>query len=314
MRKEKLCIDEQIEHMKSCGIKFNITTEEEAKKFLVNSSYFFKVKAFCKNFSKVATGPDQGKYLDLEFAYLIELSTLDMHFRRFILGITLDVEHYLKVKLLNDFITEHPKEECDGYSIVEEFFSLNPEVKANILKKKTTSYCCDLINKYSDSFAIWNVIEVLSFGEFINFYTLYYKNYSSKSKDSFIHYLGSVRYMRNAAAHNNCMLNTLSKPYTITIVPSGAIQRFIKSIPEMPKKTAEKKIRNPIIHDFVVLLYVFYNIVSSENVRKHTFLTLNELFNVRMMRHNEYFKNNDNISSTYEFVKKCVDFFAKSSI
>lgn len=41
-RKEKLTIEEQIEHMKnSKGILFNIIDEVEAKEFLEKNNYFF---------------------------------------------------------------------------------------------------------------------------------------------------------------------------------------------------------------------------------------------------------------------------------
>ena len=78
LKKPKLSIDEQISYMRDKkGIKFNIITEEEAIDFLHNSNYFFKLKSFCKNYDKNNT---TGKYIDLEFAYLRELSTIDAFF------------------------------------------------------------------------------------------------------------------------------------------------------------------------------------------------------------------------------------------
>ena len=43
-----------------------------------------------------------GLYISLDFAYLKELSTLDMYLREIILKMTIDIEHFLKVKMLND--------------------------------------------------------------------------------------------------------------------------------------------------------------------------------------------------------------------
>ena len=41
MSKVKLSIDKQIEKMKSSGIKFNIISEEQAKEFISNNTYYF---------------------------------------------------------------------------------------------------------------------------------------------------------------------------------------------------------------------------------------------------------------------------------
>ena len=52
--------------MKSSGVKFNIVTEEDAREFLLDSTYYFKLKAFQKNYNK----KQNGDYINLEFAYL----------------------------------------------------------------------------------------------------------------------------------------------------------------------------------------------------------------------------------------------------
>ena len=56
----------------------------------------------------------------MEFVYLQELSTLDMYFRRFILKVSLDIEHYLKTQLLRDCSRNNRE---DGYTIIDELFS-----------------------------------------------------------------------------------------------------------------------------------------------------------------------------------------------
>lgn len=48
MGKVKLSIDGQIDYMKNkSGIQFNIINEEEAKDFLTNNTYYFKIKSYC---------------------------------------------------------------------------------------------------------------------------------------------------------------------------------------------------------------------------------------------------------------------------
>lgn len=97
--KKKLTIDEQIEDLKKKGVTFEIMSEEEAKKFLRYNNYYFKLKSYAKNYP---INPKNGKYVNLEFAYLVELSKLDMYLRKIILGMCLDVEHILKTRMLYD--------------------------------------------------------------------------------------------------------------------------------------------------------------------------------------------------------------------
>ena len=46
LHKQKLCIYDQIQHMKRKGIKFNVISEEEAVEYITNNTYCFKIKAF----------------------------------------------------------------------------------------------------------------------------------------------------------------------------------------------------------------------------------------------------------------------------
>ena len=112
--KKSLSYNEQIEHMKNKGITFNIIAENEAKDFLINNNYFLKLYAYRKNYYKTK----DGKYINLDFAYLKELSTIDMHLRYLIVEMCLDIEHAIKVKLLNK-VQQVSNE--DGYNIVKNF-------------------------------------------------------------------------------------------------------------------------------------------------------------------------------------------------
>lgn len=67
--------DELISHMKIKGIKFDIV-KEEAKIFLQNNNYYMKLASYRANCDKRKSN---GEYINLDFAYLRELSTIDMH-------------------------------------------------------------------------------------------------------------------------------------------------------------------------------------------------------------------------------------------
>lgn len=304
MQKVKLSIEEQVDYMKNkSGIKFNIVNEEEAKKFLTNNNYYFKIKAYAKNYEKYTEGDDAGKYINLEFAYLQELSTLDMYFRKIILRIALDIEHYLKTQLLRDFSCNNKE---DGYGITNELYSRYSYIKDNIKNKNKNSACFDLITKYKENFAIWNIVEVLSFSDFTKLYQIYYEKY--KTKGSMEKHLWSVRFLRNAAAHNNCLLNSLRTPYSKEISPNKRVMNFISNIEDIPREARQSRMKNPIIHDLVVSLYIFINVVTSEEVKRKGINELKYLVDIRMIEHKEFFDDNQLIISYYKFVKKIVDY------
>lgn len=310
MQKTKLSIDDQINYMKDTnGIKFNIVAEDIAKVFLVNNNYYFKLKSYAKNYDKYASGANSGKYINLEFAYLKELSTIDMHLRKFIIKMTLDIEHFLKTQLLRDFVEN---EQEDGYTIIKEFLQKYPYIEDNINNKSNNSICCDLVLKYKDNFAIWNIIEVLSFGDFIKLYEIYYQKYNTAG--SINNYLWSVKFLRNAAAHNNCLINSLKKPYNAKIKLNKDINTFVSRIPGITAEVRKKKMANPIVHDFVVTLFAFNGIVNSQKMKKHTMEELKELMEGRFKRNKSYFEKNQLIVSYFNFIKVIVDYFYSKCI
>lgn len=310
MNSRKLSVQEQIDHMKSKGIKFNIFDEEKALHFLEFNTYFFKLKSYAKNYEKYLRGENCGKYVNLEFAYLIELSTLDLHLRKFIIKLCLDIEHHLKLKLVRDCCNNKHE---DGYTIVKDFLNENPKIKSDF-EFKATSYNTithDLLRKFKDNLAIWNIVEVLTFGDFKKLYTKYYTKYPSD--DSLIHFIWSVNFLRNAAAHNNCLLNSLKSPYS-RVARNKSITSIISTNPTIGYDERIKKMSNPIISDFIITLYVFREAIKSEAIKEKTITELRDFFDNRMLRNKEYFKNNPWIKSNYSFVKKNIDYLFPQSI
>ncbi len=299
--KPKLNYEQQIEHMESKGIKFSIMNKENALHFLENNNYYFKLKAYAKNYDKWFSGSDKDKYKDLEFAYLVELSTLDMQLRYLIIKMCLDIEHFLKIALLKD-VNENADE--NGYDIVKKFFYYNPNVKEDLNIKKNKSSCKDVIEKYIEDPAIWNIIEVLSFGQFMELYELYYRQYEKKNYRA---YLGCVKFIRNAAAHNNCLLNSIKKPYSVEFTVSKRISTEIGKINGIKTLTMRKMLSNPVIHDFTALICLYNKAITSDAVKQHRYAELNDLINVRFVRHKEYFENNPYIKEAYNFIKLVVD-------
>ena len=66
---------------------------------------------------------------------------------------------------------------------------------------------------------------------------------------------------------------------------------------------------NPVIHDFVILVYVYLNVVKSSRIKKAGIEDLQQLFNKRMLKHKDYFTMNKTITESYAFVAKIVNYF-----
>lgn len=76
--KQLLTSDELIAHMEKRGISFTIDDKVRAKDFLEKHNYYMKLASYRENYKKHAEGTKKaGQYINLEFAYLRELSTID---------------------------------------------------------------------------------------------------------------------------------------------------------------------------------------------------------------------------------------------
>lgn len=307
MEKRKLSFDEQIEDLNSKNVKFDLFGVEEAKKFLQYNNYYFKLKSYARNYMKYSKVEKSNQYINLDFAYLVELSTLDMYFRRLVVGLCLDVEHALKTSLMRD-ITNNVEE--DGYTIVRKYIESDYSVLANLYSNKDKSASAELIQKFrenEDDIPVWSFIEALSFGRFIELYDMYYATYGGKSYSS---YLGSIKFLRNAAAHNSCLLNSLRKPYSVKINKNMDIMDAISKSKKF-ETSYKTKMENPVIHDFVVLLFVFYDIMNTSanrSMRDKGMKKARELFFVTMQRNKEYFEKNDVLVTDYKFVCQVIEF------
>lgn len=160
MNKPKLLLPEQIvkKIRDEKGITFEYISEEDAAAFLTEKNNYYRLASYRKNYDKRLNGTNAGKYIGLDFAGLIDLSTIDMHLRFLIIKMCLDIEHDLKVRLLNDISKD---DEEDGYSIVKNFLDENSCLYSDIYNKRNTTYVGDLIEKFLHSRHIKAFLEIL---------------------------------------------------------------------------------------------------------------------------------------------------------
>lgn len=313
--KKKLTIDEQIEDLKNKGVTFDIMNEDDAKKFLRYNNYYFKLKSYAQNYP---INPKNGKYVNLEFAYLVELSKIDMYLRKLILGMCLDIEHILKTRMLYD-ISHNEKE--DGYQIGKKFFWAYPNTKADILQKANSyNFTSNLAEKHlnDEEYAVWNLVELLSFGKFVELYTIYYQEYKNLNYSD---YLQSIKFLRNAAAHSNCLLSSIMKPkgekkFRKTIKLTNALALAQK---EISSHARVKYMAYPVFHDFVALLFVYNDLLKESANRTMRDRAMNELNRFwretdgRCLRHKEYFEKNQVITEAYKFISGVIQYIQKQN-
>ena len=301
--KKLLSVVEIIEHMISKGITFHEVSENDAKEFLQKNNYYMKLAAYRANYEKCPTGKRAGQYKKLDFGYLKELSVIDMHLRYIIIDMCLDIEHAIKVKLIND-VTNNPSE--DGYDIVRKFIAKddNLRILKNIRSHKSGEYCKDLIAKYYPYFPVWVFVELISFGDLLYFCSFYKEIYGVQIVNNAL--MNTVRDMRNAAAHSNCILNKMTERIDQTKQINSDISNFVKKMSDISKTSRVHNLNYKFTNSFITLLYVYDSLMPDDSKKKR-YKELQAFLNGRVIKNKSFFKSNTKIIGVYNFHKKVID-------
>ena len=115
--------------------------------------------------------------------------------------------------------------------------------------------------------------------------------------------LYSIRDLRNATAHSNCLINKLQKG---TNKPSVKIIKFVSNIDGIGTSMRTNKLSNKFLYDFISLLYVYNEFINENIVKEKRFKQIQEFIDGRVIKNREYFEKNECIKTAYTFVKKVV--------
>ena len=293
--------------MKNRGITFNEISENDAKQFLQNNNYYMKLAAYRANYDKCDTGKRQGQYKKLDFGYLKEFSTIDMYLRYIVMDMCLDIEHVIKVRLIKN-ITNNPSE--DGYDIVRKFIAQddNLRILKNIRSHKSGEYCKDLIEKYYPYFPVWVFVELISFGDLLYFCSFYEKIYGVQIINNKL--MNTVRDVRNAAAHSNCLLNKMTEKIDSTKQVNNEISSFIIGMKNISKTSRVNNLSYKFTNSFVTVLYV-YDSLMNEIPKQKRYKEIQEFMNGRVVKNKQFFQSNSKIVGVYNFHKKVIDNLVK---
>lgn len=287
--------EQLIEKMKNKGITFNLCSENEAIKFLNEHNYYIKVTAYKSNFFK-----HNNKYVGLDFKALKDLSTIDMYLKQWILNASLSVEHSLKVNLLKDI----QEKNIDEFEIVKNYLKEYPKIIDEIKYRRDTPYVKKLLTKYQHPlYPIWVFFEIIPFGEFVNFYKYYCQKYSYTGFSSNLLY--NVRNIRNASAHNNCVIHDLTNK--TNYFKLELVKILDKMLTDVKKSTIQDRLGNNSMQDFVSLLIAIDSIIKSQSLKKYYLNNIKNLFHIRMVRDDYLYKSSPALSQMYNFSKKIID-------
>lgn len=354
----------------SKGVSFNIMGEAEAESFLSNRNYFFKVKAFGKNYEKYYSDGDlKGRYVNLDFAHLVELSRLDKHLRSLVLDLTLDIEHYLKVRinasamkcgsdpylLTRSFlerssasIVSEQARIVDAGSAREAFANIcdilsappfdpeeaairaneavrellavtqgrNPNyIKEGFLAMGGSPYSKDLVTKYADSdIPYWCLMELMSFGSVIKMYRTCFAKKGLIDDESERELFKSIKnllrcsqVLRNAAAHNDCLLNGLSR-HSRDGAKTAVRKRLVEDYGFVDADLADAATVR-IAMDIAAVLMCYDAVVPDGQTRLAAAEALS-LARVRFTEHKAWFSKNYHVASFLDYAEKLFEAFS----
>lgn len=309
-------ISDMIPYLKNKNIKFNIINEAEAENYLRENNNYYNLTSYKNNFEKYfMNGKFIDKYIDLDFSYLIDLAIIDYKLRLILFNMIIDIEHYLKIRILN--IIENINEE-DGYRIVNMFLDNDynnekfpKKIHKSIFKKVDSEYYQKIFSKYDidednklENIPVWEFLEIITFGELVNFYEFFSKEYNLQNELKYVYILREIVKLRNAVAHNSCILCELDKK-DIKYSPDYKVVKFLNSC-GIKSKARNNKLSNYRIRQITYTLYLYNIIVTSNGVKEKTTDSLNSLVYERIILHKEYYNSNELLKSVYLYFSKII--------
>lgn len=293
--KRMMTTNELIDHMKSKGITFNFSSEKEAYEMLTKVNYYFKLTSYRASFAK----DENGKYQNLDFAYLTDLASIDMQLRDYLFDLSLDIEHGIKV-ILNNLISNTPEE--DGYQIVRDFRKLHPNQYNQTLQYlQKNRYLQDMYKKHHDHVAVWVFLEVMTFGTLSMFVDFYLDRSKTRKIKTIHNYLKFSKNLRNACAHSNPLLVNLFSDKEFLRKPSAPVQLAASNM-----KISNNYIQDLKVNDLVSLFYL-HRRIQSIKMSQHRYRQGKRLIS-RFHRHESWYADNTQLNTFFKILNNLIDY------
>lgn len=297
MKKKKVSIPELYESLKSRGVTFNNHSKEEAMKIMEHTNYYYKLASFRKNFEK-----EDSKYKYCDFSYLVDLASIDMQVRNYLLEMSLSIEHFVKTEFTRQ-ITAHRVE--DGYSIVTEFRMRYPEEFERTLEKfEKTRYQKVMYEKHHHDLPIWVMMEHMDYGCLNKVIEQYYFMYNKpRSLAKTVKLSMSSRHIRNACAHNSVFIIEWFNNNSKIDNNPAEVTTLAKDLEIEPYLTDYAK-----VNDLLATFSLFKTYASKETVKHYHDAGLSLL--ERCKRNEQVYKKVPKLKKMYNLLSKMVDYLA----
>lgn len=273
-KERKLDYQQQIERLEDYGVQFDLISRDEAITFLSRNSYYAKLRSYLHSFEKYQEPERSHRCIHVDFKHLMELSRLDMHLRKQIISLSLDIEHAMKT-LLIQLLTDDPK--CDGYSLIKQYFT--PATLEQAVAQATHSaYTYLIAERFEQEANIWNLIELLSFSRFMSLFEAYSNDHARQWHDDY-GLMRCARFLRNAAAHNNSLLHNLyPADKTYQHEKSKYLSSYLSNTLRMKSNHRKRLLDIPVWHDLAASL-VLLSQRASIAIAEHRFDDFQKFFN-----------------------------------
>ena len=184
-------------------------------------------------------------------------------------------------------------------------------IEKSIARLESSSYSKHVAEKYGHrrSMSYWAFLELATFGDIISFYKYYFndvKNTKDESARRIKRTLFPTKVLRNAAAHNSCLLHELR---TRSKQPVGKISQFIVENCDIDPGLIASTKRVPVVHDFGAMLITYDAIVISDSSRSEMASMLSNLSS-RFMQHIDYFAKQAEVEQALRMISEMARAFS----
>ena len=306
--KPLLTVAEQLAHLESKGVTFDLCTRQEAAAYLSGRTYYFKLASYRTLFEKRSGGPRDGQYVNLDFGHLRVLASFDRDLRYALLPLTLDVEHAARTKLVKT-VTEIEGE--DGYSISRDYMSSlshnerrRREGEVAMLAKD--AFCGDLVRKYGEpsKAPVWVLMELFSFGRFASLYLFCADRWGDSAMRDEHYMLRQAQFVRNACAHSSNMVNGFADQSS-NVGTNAMVEKALAKA-NISHRVRTSKMRNPRLKQIATLLYLHSRLVPAGSGRARA---INDMAELQRSAKSilALLPNNDKVQSSLGFLSKLID-------